>query len=51
MKIYNKPEMTVESLIAETSIAVDAMEFAELGERKKEEVSVPAADGWYDDLT
>mgnify|MGYP003296378375 CR=1 FL=1 len=51
MKSYLKPEFSVESLVPETSLAVDSLEYASLGERKKEEVNASVPDDWYEDLT
>ncbi len=51
MKTYIKPYLSIESLIAEAPIAADALEYAAYGEKNSEELSVPARDDWYEDLT
>lgn len=48
MNIYEKPMLIIESLEADSTIANDAGNLAEVDPIKRGEVSITAPDDWFD---
>jgi hypothetical protein len=48
MNIYEKPMLIIESLVADSTIASDAGNLAELDPLNGDEVSITAPEDWFD---